>query len=100
VAKFLVTYMPGDMAQDRDTIAAARRELVRWAERTGFALVDVGAPIRSTTTLTRDGGHLHTTQPLMGWSVISAADLKAAVQLLQDHPLLPLGAVLQINEPV
>jgi hypothetical protein len=101
VAKFLITYLPGDMAQDRDTITAARRELVRWADKTGFALIDAGAPIRSTTTLTRDGTSCAITRdPLMGWSVINVEDRDAALRLLQDHPLLALGAVLQINEPV
>jgi hypothetical protein len=101
VAKFLVTFLPGDMAQDAASIAAARRALALWMTRTGFALVDAGGPIRSTTTLSRDGiSYTNTSDPWMGWSVIDAADRQAALRLLQDHPLLPLGAVLQINEPV
>jgi len=36
----------------------------------------------------------------MGWSVIDAPDYIAAVDLLQDHPLVGLGALLQISEPI
>ncbi len=101
VAKFLVTFQWGEMAQDPDTIAAARRALVRWAASTGSALIDAGAPIRSTATLTRRGTEddaLGTA--FMGWSVIDAADRNAAFGLLKDHPLLGLGARIQVNEPI
>jgi len=36
----------------------------------------------------------------MGWSVIDTSDYIAAVDLLRDHPLLRLGALLQISEPI
>jgi hypothetical protein len=101
VAKFLVTFHRGDMAQDPESISAARQALVRWADKTGLALVDAGAPIRSTATLTRQGVSDGEAAVLfLGWSVIDAPDRKAAVRLLQDHPLLALGALVQINEPI
>jgi hypothetical protein len=101
VAKFLVTFQWGDMAQDPESISEARRALVWWATKTGSALVEVGAPIRSTATLTRHGIHDgDAAAAFMGWSVIDASDYMAAVELLQDHPLVQLGALLQINEPI
>jgi hypothetical protein len=101
VAKFLVTFHWGEMGQDPDSICEARRALVRWAAKTESALVDIGAPIRSTATLTRHGIHdVDTEAAFMGWSVIDAPDYIAAVDLLQDHPLLGLGALLQISEPI
>jgi hypothetical protein len=101
VAKFLVIFQWGDMARDPDTITEARQALARWEAKTGPALVDAGTPIRSTATLSRDGGASgDVAVPPMGWSLIAATDRNAAVQLLQDHPLLGLGALLQINEPI
>jgi hypothetical protein len=101
VAKFLVTFHSGDMAQDRELVAQARLALVQWAAMTGPALVDAGAPVRSTATLTREGiQDGDGARPFLGWSVIDATDRNAAVLLLQDHPLLRLGAWLQISEPV
>ena len=101
MAKFLVTFHRGNMAQDPESVSHARHALVQWAAMTGPALVDVGAPIRSTATLTRDGiRDDDAVSPFLGWSVIDATDRNAAVLLLQDHPLLRLGALLQISEPV
>jgi hypothetical protein len=101
VAKFLVTFQWGDMARDPDTISEARQALSRWEEKTGPALVDAGTPIRSAATLSRNGATSGDVAiPLMGWSLIDAMDREAAVRLLQDHPLLRLGALLQINEPI
>ena len=101
MAKFLVTFHRGDMAQDPESVSRARHALVEWAAMTGPALVDAGAPIRSTATLTRDGVHNEdAVSTFLGWSVIDATDRNAAVLLMQDHPLLRLGALLQISEPV
>jgi hypothetical protein len=101
VAKFLVTFQWGDMARDPATIFEARHALARWAAKTGPALLDAGAPVRSAATLSRDGAHDgEAAVPFMGWSVVDAADLKAAVKLLHDHPLLRLGALLQVSEPI
>jgi len=101
VAKFLVTFQWGEMGQDPESISEARRALVQWAAKAGSAVVDIGAPIRSTATLARHGIHDGETAPaFMGWSVIDASDYIAAVDLLRDHPLLGLGALLQISEPI
>jgi hypothetical protein len=101
VTKFLVTFHWGDMARDPDTISEARRGWVRWATEAGPALLDAGAPIRSTATLTCVGvSDGDADSSFMGWSLIDAPDRSAAVRLLADHPLVGLGAVLQINEPV
>ena len=101
MAKFLVTFQWGEMGQDRESICEARRALVRWAAKAESALVDIGAPIRSTSILTRHGiQDGDATAAFMGWSVIDAPDYIAAVDLLQDHPLIGLGALLQISEPI
>jgi hypothetical protein len=101
VAKFLVTFQRGQMDQGPESVSQARHALVEWAAMTGPALVDAGAPIRSTATLTRDGIHDEdAVSPFIGWSVIDATDRNAAMLLLRGHPLLRLGAVLQISEPV
>ena len=101
MAKFLVTFQWGEMSQDLDSISEARTALVQWAAKAESALVDIGAPIRSTATLTRHGVHDgDASAAFMGWSVIDASDYIAAVDLLQDHPLVGLGALLQISEPI
>jgi hypothetical protein len=101
MARFLVTYYAGDMPQDPQSIAHARRAFAEWAAKTGAALADVGAPIRSATTISSDGIRNDAPAgPFMGWSVIEAEDGNAAVRLMEDHPFISRGGILQLNEPV
>jgi hypothetical protein len=65
------------------------------------ALAEPGTPVRSATTITRDGtAEGAAGEPLMGWSVIEAADRGAAVRLMQGHPFIARGGKLQVSEPV
>ena len=57
MARFLITYHTGDMPQDPESIAQARRAFVQWAAKAGAALADIGAPIRSATTISNEGTH-------------------------------------------
>jgi hypothetical protein len=101
MARFLITYYAGDMPQDPESIAQARRAFSQWAAKTGAALADIGAPIRSTTTISSDGIHNGASAgPFMGWSVIEAEDGNMAIYLVRDHPFLSRGGVLQLSEPV
>lgn len=101
MARFLVTYHAGHMPSDRASVAEARDAFRRWAAKTGAALADLGEPVQSASTVTRDGASDRTVPgPFMGWSVIEAADTDEAAHLLQDHPFISRGGVLRIIEPV
>lgn len=101
MARFLVTYYAGDMPCDPASVAEARDAFMRWAGKAGSALADMGEPVRSAVTVAGgvacDGA---AGEPFMGWSVIEALDGEAAVRLMQDHPFIGRGGVLQISEPV
>jgi hypothetical protein len=100
MARFLVTYHASEMPHDPESIAKAREAFMKWAQQTGPALVDPGAPIRATKIIstegTRDGS---ADGPFNGWSVIEADDAEAAVKVLSDHPFIGRGGVLQVSEP-
>jgi hypothetical protein len=101
MARFLVTFYAGDMACDAASIADARRAFVQWAELAGPALADVGTPVRAAVTIAADGVRDRMPgEPLLGWSVLEAADRDAAVRLVRDHPFLSLGGILQVSDPV
>lgn len=98
--KFLVTYHGSNMPHDAESMARAREAFMSWAGKTGPALVDPGAPIAGTRSVSSNGAKDGLADgPFNGWSVIEAADLNAAVTLLSDHPFISRGGVLQINEP-
>ena len=101
MARFVITYHAGDVPQGPESIAQARRAFAQWAAKTGVALADVGAPIRSATTLSSNGIHDGAPAgPFMGWSVIEAEDGNAAARLLGDHPFISRGGMVQFNEPI
>ena len=98
--RFLVTYHGSNMPHDPESMAKARDAFMHWAGKTGAALVDPGAPIRSARTVSSNGPKDGPADgPFNGWSVIEAADLNAAAKLLAAHPFIGRGGVLQISEP-
>ena len=98
--RFLVTYHGSNMPHDAESMTKARDAFMHWAGKTGPALVDPGAPIGATRTVSSHGPKDGFAEgPFNGWSVIDAADLNAAAKLLADHPFIGRGGVLQINEP-
>ena len=64
----------------------------------GDAVVDPGAPLRMVAQVSRSGAD----DPIdvSGYSIIEAEDSDAAVALLQSHPFVARGGILQVNEPV
>ena len=101
IARFLITYYAGDMPQDPESMAQARRAFAQWAAKTGAALADLGAPIRSATTISSDGiDNGAPARPFMGWPVIEAEDGTAAVRLLGDHPFISRGGIVLLSEPI
>lgn len=101
MAKYLVTYHGSDMPHDPEAIAKAREAFMQWAAKTGQALVEPGAPVLSTSTISSSGTKDGPAQgPITGWSVIEADDAARAAALLGDHPFISRGGVLQISEPV
>jgi hypothetical protein len=101
VARYLVTYhLEGQV--DPETMVKAREAFAVWAAKTGPALVDPGAPIESTSTVTSDRleHEARSDLPFYGWSVIEAVDADAVAEILTDHPFVRRGGTLQINAPV
>jgi hypothetical protein len=98
--RFLVTYHGSNMPHDAESMVKARDAFMQWAGKAGPALVDPGAPIGASRTVSSEGTKDGLAGgPVNGWSVIEAADLNAAANLLADHPFIGRGGVLQINEP-
>ena len=101
MAKYLVTYHGSEMPHDPESMAAAREAFMEWAARAGEALVEAGAPVRSTWTISSAGREDGAAQgPISGWSIVESEDAEGAAALLGDHPFISRGGVLQVSEPV
>jgi hypothetical protein len=73
----------------------------QWVAETGDALIDPGAPLGPSKTVSK-GGVAEGPAPGVsgGYSVIEADDMNAAVGLVRNHPYIARGGSLQVTAAV
>ena len=99
MAKFVLAYSGGGMGETEEDQAAVMEEWGLWFAGLGEAIVDMGAPFGTATTIapdgeTSDGGH----SALTGYSIISAADLSEATDHAKGCPVLKSGGMVEVYE--
>ena len=93
MSKFLYLYRGPATPMDSFTEEQAAEQGKAWGDwmgRVGGQLVDGGAPFGGRTAVA-DDGTTSTTTDHNGYTIVEAADLDAARQLLTDHPFLSEG---------
>ena len=99
--RFLVTYHGGGMPESEEGRQQAMAAFGAWVGATGTALVDPGAPLGPSRTVSAgsvtDG---RASEPFNGYSILEAGDLDAAVDLVRSHPYVERGGSLQVSEAV
>ena len=99
--KFLVTYHGGGMPESEEGRQQAMAAFAAWIAATGKALVDPGAPLGASKTVSPDSVTDGPAQgPANGYSILDAADLDSAVDLVRAHPYVERGGSLQVSEAV
>ena len=100
--RFLILYR--STAEAKEQMASATPEQaqagmqmwMKWAEKAGPALVDMGSPLGGSRTV---GGSAQTGTPIGGYSVLEADSSEAITGLLDDHPHLHSpGAAIEVLE--
>lgn len=101
MARFLVTYHGGGMPEDDHARQQAMAAFGQWVASVGAALVDPGAPLGATKTVS-GGGVVDGPADgrIGGYSILDAADVDAAVELVRSHPFVARGGSLQVSETV
>ncbi len=95
--KFLVTYH-GAGAPAPEEAQQAMAAFMAWASSAGEALADPGAPLGPAKTVSAgsvSGGAAD--GPVNGYSILRAADLDSAVDLVKNHPFVSRGGSLQVS---
>ncbi len=90
MAKFIYLYRgPAPDMSDltREQGAERAAAFAAWMEKAGAALVDVGSPFGSSTSV-RDDGTEGTAGDLIGYTIVDADDLAAAKALTRGLPFL------------
>ena len=72
-----------------------------WVASVGDAMVDPGAPLAASKSVSSSGSSDGPTSGrIAGYTLLRAADLEAAVQLVNNHPFISRGGTLQVSEAI
>jgi len=99
---YLITYhggpgMPDDPEAVRQMVAAFQA----WVAEVGAAMGDPGAPLAAARTVSADSVvDGQTAASIGGYTIVEAANLEEAVELVRNHPFLMRGGSLQVSEAV
>lgn len=70
-----------------------------WVASVGDAMIDAGAPLSISKTITTAGiTDGQQAAAIGGYSIIQAIDLDAATKLVRPHPFTARGGTLQVTE--
>jgi len=100
--KFVFAYHGGKMPETEEQGAQVMAEWMAWFEGLGAAVVDGGNPVGPSSTVhsdgsvTCDGG----SNPLSGYSLISADNIEQATAIAQLCPILKAQGSVEIAEAV
>jgi hypothetical protein len=99
MAKYLLVYHGGGMAEGEEAQAASMAAWGAWFENLGPALADGGNPCGQAKTISgdtvSDGGGAN---PATGYSLIEADSLDAAAGLAKGCPVLQSGGSVEVAE--
>ncbi len=105
MTKFMVLYRAPAEALEQMASASPEdmqegmKPWMAWAERCGESLVDLGAPLGHGQSVTPDGPS-PSGQDVVGYSVLQAESMDAAVAMLEGHPHLGWtdGCAIEVYE--
>lgn len=96
MSKFLVTYFGGQPPANPEQVAAMQAAFGQWLATAGKAVIDPGTPLKPGKQLAH--GTPAPKVAIGGYSVIEAANLDAALEVLRTHPFVARGGTLQVDE--
>lgn len=91
MAQFIFTYHGGKKPETPEEGAEGMKQWKAWVAGLGEALVNPGTPVGITKVLTASGvSEDPSPHPIMGFSILEAEDMDAALERLKDCPHLHL----------
>jgi hypothetical protein len=99
---YLVTYHGnGGVPPTPEAQQQAMQAFGAWVASVGDAMVDPGAPLGAAKSVSSSGSEQGpATGPIAGYTLLRAADLDAAVHLVNGHPFISRGGTLQVSEAI
>jgi YCII-related domain len=93
MAKYLLAYKGGGMAQTDEEREKAMQAWGAWFGELGSAVVDAGNPFSTSKAVGGNG-----TSGLTGYSILSADSLDAATKLAEGCPILENNGSVEVYE--
>jgi hypothetical protein len=100
MANYLLAYHGGGMPETEEEQHRVMAAWTAWYEQLGSAVVDPGNPIGQTRTIGGDGSVSDGggSNPVTGYTVITAGSLDQAVQRAQGCPIIASGGSVEVCE--
>ena len=98
--QFIFTYHGGKKPDTPETGKEAMEQWKTWASGLGAALINPGTPVGVAKVLSTEGlSDEPSSHPIMGFSILEAATMDEALDLLKDCPHIHLmGGTLEVSE--
>ena len=98
--KFIFAYHGGKMPETEEEGAQVMAEWIAWFENLGAAVVDGGNPLGPSSTVNSDGSVTCDggSNPLSGYSLITADSIEQATDLAKGCPILKAQGSVEIAE--
>ena len=102
MTKYLLSYHGGGMPESEEEGAKVMAAWGTWMEQVGSAMVDMGAPTGQSATIAADGSSTAGggANPVTGYSLITADNLDAAIELAKGCPILLSGGSIEVGETI
>lgn len=95
--KFIMTYHNARQPSSPEEGKAMQARWQEWMGANAAALVEPQNPIGKTWTVDAGGAREGTAHPTMGYSILEAADMEAALAIAKTCPFTAMGT-LEISE--
>ncbi|MEJ2416335.1 MAG: hypothetical protein P8Y45_05280 [Exilibacterium sp.] len=97
--QYIFTYHGGKQPETPEEGKKSMEEWKAWAVNLGPALINPGTPVGITKVLTKDGVSQNPSpHPIMGFSILEADSMEAALDLLSDCPHFKYEGTLEVSE--
>ncbi len=99
MAKFIYVYHGGSAPASEEEGKKVMAEWMAWFGTLGSAVVDGGAPLGASMTVSSGGiAEGGGSNPASGYSLIEAADIGAASEMAKGCPILKEGGSVEVAE--
>jgi hypothetical protein len=99
MSEYIFAYHGGDKPESPEEGAEMMAKWKAWLDGLGDAVVNPGTPLGLSKTVSAGGVADHGgPNPLMGFSVVSAVSMDAALEMAKNCPTLELGGTVEVAQ--